>query len=77
MSWRTVFLLEYVSPCPKFQESIIERYCHAWQFGPLFIQPLIYYMSYKHGYSLASVLNAVGINALGKAAPYTPSALQK
>ncbi|KAI5448938.1 3-oxo-5a-steroid 4- dehydrogenase [Naganishia albida] len=46
-------------------------------FGPLFIQPLIYYMSYKHGYSLASVLNAVGINALGKAAPYTPSALQK
>lgn len=47
------------------------------QFGPLFIQPLIFYLSYKHGYILASVLNAVGINALGKAAPYTPSALQK
>ncbi|KAJ9119942.1 hypothetical protein QFC24_005425 [Naganishia onofrii] len=46
-------------------------------FGPLFIQPLVFYLSYKHGYSVASVLNSVGITALGKAAPYTPSALQK
>ncbi|KAJ9098950.1 hypothetical protein QFC19_006174 [Naganishia cerealis] len=46
-------------------------------FGPLFIQPLVFYLSYKHGYSVASVLNALGITALGKAAPYTPSALQK
>jgi hypothetical protein len=34
-------------------------------------------LSYKHGYSIVSLLNAVGINALGKAAPYTPSTLQK